>query len=144
LPLKGEAAPAVKPVAQIAENSRSHRVLVIEDNPMGARTMEIFLTRKGHAVEVAHTGREGIEAARRFRPEVILCDIGLPEFDGYRVAEEIRKQPGLGEVYIIGVSGYGHEQDKARAWRAGFNAYLVKPVDMMELETLLANFAQQR
>jgi PAS domain S-box-containing protein len=144
LPLKGEAAPAVKPVAPSAEISRSHRILVIEDNPMGARTMEIFLSRKGHAVEVAHTGREGVEAARRFRPEVILCDIGLPEFDGYRVAEEIRKQAGLGDVYIIGVSGYGHEQDKARAWRAGFNAYLVKPVDMVELETLLAKFAQQR
>jgi DNA-binding response OmpR family regulator len=111
---------------------------------MGARTLEIFLTRKGHVVEVAHSGREGVEAARRFQPEVILCDIGLPEFDGYKVVGQIRQQPGLKRVYIIGVSGYGHEQDKVRAWQAGFNAYLVKPLNMRELETLLANFERQK
>jgi PAS domain S-box-containing protein len=144
LPLNGEAAPAAKPLAPRAQSSRCCRVLVIEDNAMGARTLEIFLTRKGHAVEVAHSGREGVEAARRFQPEVILCDIGLPEFDGYKVARQIRQQPGLNRVYIIGVSGYGHEQDKVRAWQAGFNAYLVKPLNMRELETLLANFEQRK
>jgi CheY-like chemotaxis protein len=143
LPLTGGAAPAVKAPVQAARNSRPFRILVIEDNAMGARTLEIFLTRKGHDVEVAHSGREGVESAARFRPDVILCDIGLPEFDGYRVVREIRRQPGLNRVYIIAVSGYGHEQDKVRAWQAGFNAYLVKPVSMAELERLLANLDQR-
>jgi signal transduction histidine kinase/ActR/RegA family two-component response regulator len=144
LPLNGEAAPAAKPLVPRTQSSRCCRILVIEDNAMGARTLEIFLTRKGHVVEVAHSGREGVEAARRFQPEVILCDIGLPEFDGYKVVGQIRQQPGLKRVYIIGVSGYGHEQDKVRAWQAGFNAYLVKPLNMRELETLLANFERQK
>jgi signal transduction histidine kinase/CheY-like chemotaxis protein len=144
LPLKGGVAPTAKAPIQVAQSSRPFRILVIEDNAMGARTLEIFLTRKGHVVEVAHSGREGIQAAARFRPEVILCDIGLPELDGYRVAREIRQQQGLNRVYIIAVSGYGHEQDKVRAWQAGFNAYLVKPVSMAELERLLANVDQRK
>jgi DNA-binding response OmpR family regulator len=126
-------------IPQSAPSARSRRVLVIEDDATAARTMELFLSRKGHTVEVAHSGRGGVEAARRFKPEVILCDIGLPEFDGYQVAQCLRQEPAFKAVYIIGVSGYGHERDKVRAWQAGFNAYLVKPVNMSELETLLAN-----
>ncbi|HEU4638791.1 MAG TPA: response regulator, partial [Candidatus Binatia bacterium] len=105
-----------------------------------SRTMNLYLTHQGHTVEAAHTGREGIQAARRFQPDVILCDIGLPEFDGYKVARQVRQEPELNRVYLIGISGYGQEHDKERAWQAGFNAYLVKPVDMSELETLLAKF----
>jgi two-component system CheB/CheR fusion protein len=70
----------------------------------------------------------------------VLCDIGLPEFDGYKVARQLRTERELNGVYLIGISGYGQEHDKERAWQAGFNAYLVKPVAMSELETLLAIF----
>jgi two-component system CheB/CheR fusion protein len=105
--------------------------------------MNLYLTRQGHTVEAAHTGREGLQAARRFQPDVILCDIGLPEFDGYKVARQLRQEPELNRVYLIGISGYGQEHDKQRAWQAGFNAYLVKPLDMSELETLLAKFQME-
>jgi two-component system CheB/CheR fusion protein len=105
--------------------------------------MNLYLKHQGHTVEIAHTGREGLEAARRFQPDVILCDIGLPEFDGYRVARQLRQEPELNRVYLIGISGYGQEHDKQRAWQAGFNAYLVKPVDLSELESLLAKFQMQ-
>jgi DNA-binding response OmpR family regulator len=116
---------------------------VIEDNRSASRTMNLYLTQQGHTVETAHTGAEGLDAARRFQPDVILCDIGLPEFDGYKVARQLRQEPELNCVYLIGISGYGQEHDKERAWQAGFDAYLVKPIDMSELETLLAKFQMQ-
>jgi PAS domain S-box-containing protein len=143
LPLRDQAAPTTRSLSSAAVHSGASRILVIEDNRSASRTMDLYLTRQGHTVETAHTGTEGLEAARRFRPDVILCDIGLPEFDGYKVARQLRQEPQLNRVCLIGISGYGQEHDKERAWQAGFNAYLVKPVDMSELEALLAKFQMQ-
>jgi signal transduction histidine kinase/CheY-like chemotaxis protein len=140
LPLREQAAVTARPLSSVTATPSPCRILVIEDNRSASRTMNLYLTHRGHTVEIAHTGREGVGAARRFRPDVILCDIGLPEFDGYKVARQLRTERELNRVYLIGISGYGQEHDKARAWQAGFNAYLVKPVDMSELETLLAKF----
>jgi PAS domain S-box-containing protein len=139
LPLR-EAAPTTIRLSSAAVHPSACRILVIEDNRAASRTMNLYMSRQGHTVEVAHTGCEGLQAARRFQPDVILCDIGLPEFDGYKVAQQLREDPELNRVYLIGISGYGQEHDKQRAWQAGFNAYLVKPVDMSELESLLAKF----
>jgi PAS domain S-box-containing protein len=143
LPLRDQAAPTTRSLSSAAVHSGASRILVIEDNRSASRTMDLYLTRQGHTVETAHTGTEGLEAARRFRPDVILCDIGLPEFDGYKVARQLRQEPQLNRVCLIGISGYGQEHDKERASQAGFNAYLVKPVDMSELEALLAKFQMQ-
>ncbi|HUC96933.1 MAG TPA: ATP-binding protein, partial [Candidatus Polarisedimenticolaceae bacterium] len=140
LPLRDQAAPTTRRRSSAPVHSSGRRILVIEDNRSASRTMNLYLTRVGHTVEAAHTGREGLEAARRFQPDVILCDIGLPEFDGYRVARQLRQEPELNRVYLIGISGYGQEHDKERAWQAGFDAYLVKPVNMSELESLLAKY----
>jgi CheY-like chemotaxis protein len=144
LPLQAQSAPAVKPAISNAAGSGPYRILVIEDNRMAARTMKMFMTRRGHTVEVAHTGREGIETARRFEPEVICCDIGLPEFDGYKVAQQLRQEARLQGVYLIGVSGYGQEHDKQRARESGFDAYLVKPINLLEVETLMAKFGHEK
>jgi len=114
----------------------SRRILIIEDNRIGARSMRMLLEQIGHTVEVAHNGADGIEAARRFRPEVVLCDIGLPGLDGYAVARELRKESDLDGSFLIGVSGYAH--DEQRAGEAGFNAYLLKPVNFRDLERMLA------
>ena len=75
--------------------------------------------------------------ARRFRPDIVLCDIGLPGLDGYAVARLLRKEPGLTGVYIVAVSGYGQNTDQRRASKEGFNAYLTKPIDFKKLEKLL-------
>jgi len=114
------------------------RVLIVEDNTVAARTMRMFLTQTGHSVEVAHSGPDGITAAIRFHPEVVLCDIGLPGCDGYEVARRIRDEESLEGVYLIAISGYGQETDKQRAYDAGFDGYLVKPVNLSELEKMLA------
>jgi two-component system, sensor histidine kinase len=118
-----------------------YRILVIDDNSLAARTLQIFLADKGHAVELAVTGPQGLEKARQFLPQVVLCDIGLPGLDGYSVARQLRQEQGSKKMFLIAVSGYGQEEDQERAKSAGFDAYLVKPISLKDLERLLAEFA---
>jgi PAS domain S-box-containing protein len=118
--------------------SRGLRVLIVEDNPDAARTLRILLTRFGHEVTVAHTGPAGVEAARRGRPDVILCDLGLPEMDGFDVARMLREDPATAPAQLIAVSGYGQDEDRRRSREAGFDLHLTKPVDPAELQRLLA------
>jgi two-component system CheB/CheR fusion protein len=115
----------------------SYRILLIEDNVMGARTMRLLLTRLGHEVEVAHTGREGIQAARRFDPQVVLCDIGLPDLDGFAVARSLREESVTAGAYLIALSGYGQAEYQRKALEAGFNLHLTKPVHIDHLTELL-------
>lgn len=124
-----------------AEGAGPLRILVIDDNRLGARALQMFLSKEGHQVEMAFTGPEGIEAARRFRPDVVLCDIALPGLDGFAVARCLRQE--LGKIYLVAVSGYGAEEDQERGQQAGFDAYLMKPLDFRDLERLLAAFSRQ-
>jgi signal transduction histidine kinase/ActR/RegA family two-component response regulator/PAS domain-containing protein len=135
LPLEqAQTSPAIGVVP--TQKPRPCRILLIEDNPTAARSGRMILEYMGHAVEVAHTGPEGLMAARSFRPEVVLCDIGLPGLDGYEVAKTLRQQVGLDTMYLVGISGYA--QDERRARESGFNAYLTKPVNFDDLERMLA------
>jgi signal transduction histidine kinase/ActR/RegA family two-component response regulator len=111
------------------------RILIIEDNITAAYTMRMVLDELGHTVEMAHDGEAGINAAQRFRPDVVLCDIGLPGIDGYSVAREIRQKPTMDKCLLIAISGYA--SDKERSREAGFDAHLLKPVDFAKLEALL-------
>jgi PAS domain S-box-containing protein len=141
LSLARETRSLTKPNEHGVNLTEGRRILVIEDNLLAARYLRMLLTETGHAVEVAHNGPDGIEVARRFRPEIVLCDIGLPGLDGYAVARVLREEPGLTGVYIIAVSGYGQNTDQRRASEEGFNAYLTKPIDFKELERLLTETA---
>src|SRR5207248_6546799 len=125
-------APPPKPVAQPL------RLLVVEDNPDGAESLQELLTLLGHEVEVAYSGAEGVEAAQRRPPHVVLCDIGLPGMDGYAVARELRRDPATAGAMLIAQSGYGREEDQQRARETGFDWHLTKPLDLMELEWLLS------
>jgi PAS domain S-box-containing protein len=137
LSLAHEARSIIKPVEHPASVPERRRILVIEDNVVAARSLQMLLTETGHAVEVANNGIAGVEVARRFRPDIVLCDIGLPGLDGYAVARLLRKEPGLTGVYIVAVSGYGQNTDQRRASKEGFNAYLTKPIDFKKLGKLL-------
>jgi two-component system, sensor histidine kinase len=132
--------PASRPSIAHADASSVYRILVIDDNSLAARTLQIFLADKGHQVELAVTGPQGLEKARQFLPQVVLCDIGLPGLDGYSVARQLRQEQGSNEMFLIAVSGYGQEEDQERAKTAGFDAYLVKPISLKDLERLLAEF----
>ena len=115
----------------------SLKVLVIEDNRDAAETLGDLLRLFGHEIEIALTGPAGVEAARRFQPEVILCDIGLPGMDGYAVARSLREETATSGAHLIALTGYGRESDRRRTREAGFDLHLVKPVEPLELKRLL-------
>jgi CheY-like chemotaxis protein len=116
------------------------RVLVVEDNADAADIMAELLKRRGHEVQIAHDGQTGLSAARAFRPQVILLDIGLPDTDGYAVAQRLREEHLTGEL-LIALTGYGEAEDRERAKKAGFDRHLTKPVDP---DALLALFESAR
>jgi len=117
---------------------RSLRVLIVEDNVDAAETLRELLLMWGHEVEVAHDGAAGVELARAFRPEILLCDIGLPVMDGYEVARAIRADPALASTFLVAVTGYALPEDQRRAAEAGFSRHLAKPVAVETIEELLA------
>ena len=117
----------------------TRRCLVIEDHVDAAESLALLLRLIGHEVEVAFDATQGLDTARRFHPEVILCDIGLPgALDGYGAARAFRADPELRSVYLIALTGYGQEEDRRKALEAGFDTHLTKPADLDALRRLLA------
>jgi PAS domain S-box-containing protein len=113
------------------------RILVIEDNADAAESLKEVLELSGHTVEIASSGPEGLEKARAFHPEIVLCDIGLPAMDGFEVARAMRADPVLRSMALVAVSGYAAPADLERATDAGFERHLTKPVDRDELERVI-------
>jgi CheY-like chemotaxis protein len=114
------------------------KVLIIEDNRDAAESLRLLLGARGHEVSAAATGPQGVERARQFRPELVLCDLGLPGMSGLEVARALRADPGTAGALLVCVSGYGQEEDRQKAREAGFDEVLVKPVDPEELLRLVA------
>jgi two-component system, chemotaxis family, CheB/CheR fusion protein len=114
------------------------RVLVVEDNHDSAESLRMLLVTQGYEVTIAYSGTEGVELAQRARPDVVVCDIGLPGMDGYAVAKAIRRDPATAGTRLIAVTGYGQDDDEARAMESGFDTHLVKPADPERLLSLLS------
>jgi PAS domain S-box-containing protein len=141
----GETAPAASPVPAVEavpeavpeRGAGPLRVLVIEDNVDAAETLQELLDLYGYRVAVAHSGPAGIDTARVFLPDVVLCDIGLPGMDGYAVARQLRREPEVAGARLIALTGYGRDSDRESAEEAGFDLHLVKPVEPLELRKLL-------
>lgn len=122
------------------------RVLVVEDNEDTLELVQMWLRGLGHEVQGASDGTVGLESAITMKPDVALVDIGLPGIDGYEVARSVRaSEEGVG-IYMVAVTGYGRPEDRARALDAGFDAYIVKPLDVASLKRALEprNIAQRR
>lgn len=113
------------------------RVLIIEDNQDAADILREVLEMYEHQVEVAHTGPDGLEAAKAFHPEVVLCDLGLPGMDGYAVANAMRKDPDTKGTRLVALTGYGQAEERARARASGFDEHLTKPVGLDEIQRVL-------
>lgn len=103
-------------------------LLIIEDNAQNRYMMRFLLEKNGFAVISAENGREGIDAALRYKPRAILLDIQLPEMDGYAVAEELKRHPELADVPIVAVTSYAMAGDRERILAAGANGYIEKPI----------------
>jgi CheY-like chemotaxis protein len=108
---------------------RGIRVLVVEDNRDSAESLRQLLYHSGYEVAVAYTGQDGLRAAKRMKPDVVLCDIGLPDSNGFVVANALREDPQTCGARLIAVTAYGQDEDRRRAREAGFDLHLVKPVD---------------
>ena len=104
-------------------------ILVVEDDRDTAESLRMLLVQYGYTVVVAHTSQQGIEAARRLEPHIVLCDIGLPDFDGYVVGSVLRQSGHTRDARLIAVTGHGEQRDRLKALAAGFGEHLVKPVD---------------
>lgn len=115
-----------------------HRLLVIDDNADAALTLSLLLEFKGYQVTTACSGQEGLQTAQALHPTVILCDISMPGMDGYETCRLIRAQPWGRSVVLVALTGYGQAEDKLRTKQAGFDAHLVKPVDITDLSKWLS------
>ncbi len=113
------------------------RVLVVEDNVDGAEGLRELIALMGHDVRVAHDGVTAIACAQAFRPDTVLCDIGLPGMDGYEVARRLSGDAGLEGTRLVALTGYARPEDRRRARDAGFTDHLSKPPDLAALEKLL-------
>jgi CheY-like chemotaxis protein len=105
-----------------------HQILVIEDNQANLELMTYLLTAFGHTAITARDGEEGIAAAVRHPPDLILCDLALPKRDGYEVARYLKGEPGLREIPLIAVTASAMVGDREKVLAAGFDGYISKPI----------------
>ncbi|WP_434416569.1 hybrid sensor histidine kinase/response regulator [Nannocystis pusilla] len=139
------AAPASEAPSSAAPDRASlGRILVIEDNLDAAETLKDALELGDHEVCLAHSGPEGLATARAFRPDVVVCDIGLPGMDGYEVARAIRADPTQRATKLVALTGYASPEDRQRARDAGFDRHLGKPPDLDALLQMLDELVRAR
>ena len=124
--------------------TRERSVLIADDNRDAADSLAMLLQMHGHAVSVVHDGRQALANIKATRPEVALLDIGMPELDGYEVARRVRLDTRIRNTFLIAVTGWGQESDKARAAAAGFDLHYTKPVEPQTLIELLGGELRAR
>lgn len=120
--------------------SRQTRVLIIEDHVDSAETLQVMLGLMGYQADVAHDGVIGLNMAVALHPDLIICDIGLPELDGYGVAAGLRANEETSAIPVIAVTAYG-EDVRGTILESGFLMHLVKPVDPVVLQETIAIYA---
>ena len=119
------------------------RIIVVDDNVDAVHTLQMFLGAAGHAVEIAYCAADALALAAVFAPDACLLDIGLPDFDGNELARRLRQLPQAADAMLVAMTGYGRQQDRAIAGAAGFDHYLVKPVNTLQLAQVLAQVPAQ-
>jgi signal transduction histidine kinase/CheY-like chemotaxis protein len=115
----------------------ARKVLVVDDNNDNAELLAILLQDMGHETHMAHDGVEGLAAAERLRPDVVLLDLGLPRLDGFEACRRIREQPWGKHMLMVAITGWGQDVDRRKSAAAGFDHHLVKPVDASAITALM-------
>lgn len=113
------------------------RVLVVDDNEDAAEMLGEWLAQKGYETRVTQDAAGALQLAAEFQPHVALLDIGLPDLDGYELASRLRQIPGLADLHLVAVTGYGQESDRCMTREAGFQHHLVKPVTIEAIDAVL-------
>ena len=120
------------------------RILIVDDNRTIVESLKMLLDMKGNTTQAAYDGLEAVELAERWRPEVILLDIGLPKMDGYEVCRRIRREPWGRGMMVFAVTALGHDDAVTKSQHSGFDMHLVKPVEPEILLTVLDVARAQR
>ena len=126
-----------EPAEPPSEELQRSRVLVVDDHADSADSLSLILTHLGHEVETAYDSRMALAIARKFRPDIVFCDLGLPVMDGYEIARHLSAFPENRGAILVALTGYGQDEDKKRSLSAGFHYHLVKPVSPESLQDLL-------
>jgi PAS domain S-box-containing protein len=125
-------------VGGAAQEAPTLKVLIVDDNIDAAETMASVLDLMGHRTQAVYVGEAVLDAAAGFNPDIVLLDIGLPGISGYEVAKQLRADARFQRTVLVAVTGWGSEADRERSRAAGFDEHLTKPVDLVDLEALLA------
>jgi len=115
---------------------KDRKILIVDDNVDAVQALAHVLRTKGHEVREAFDGQHALVIASEFKPEIVICDIAMPGMDGYEVAKRLRDMFPTG-LTLIAVTGYGTEEDRARAKQAGFDAHFVKPANIEDLQVTI-------
>jgi len=127
------------PAPAVPNLEESLRILVVEDDPESLEMMGALLGIWGYEAVLTEAGPAALAAVRKAMPDVILLDLGLPGMDGFEVARSVRRLPGGGDpVLIVAVTAFRSEGHQREAREAGFNEYLMKPVDLDSLRQVLS------
>jgi signal transduction histidine kinase/ActR/RegA family two-component response regulator len=137
LPAPPTIPPPSPAVLKTAKMPNPRRLLIVEDHPDVAESLALILQCDDHEVRIAHDGPAALKALAKFRPDVVLLDVGLPGMDGYQVARRMREEALESKLTIIALSGYGQTEDHSQSMQAGCDAHLVKPVHPNVLRSLL-------
>ena len=125
------------------ETALASRVVVVDDGVDAAESLAMLLRLTGYDVRVAHDGLTALELVDVYRPHALLLDIGLPGLNGLDVAKRIRQQPDLGSMRLVAMTGFGQSSDRRLAAEAGFDHFIVKPVDFREVRKVLDGISQR-
>ena len=136
LPLLDEQAPT-EPVASAVNPDQSYRVLIVEDDADALESLRLQMELWGNEVTAARSADEALAVAANAQPQIVLCDIGLPGMDGLRLVRALREKLAGSQVVFAAVTGYAGSGDQERALQAGFDAFLVKPLEPESLARLL-------
>jgi signal transduction histidine kinase/ActR/RegA family two-component response regulator len=137
---------AQRPVhaAAPATARRAYRILLVDDNVDFATSLALLLESSGHAVAIAHDAEQALAVAREVKPEVCFLDLGLPRVSGYELAGMLKGEPAAADAMLVALSGWGHARDRQRSREAGFELHLVKPVELQNIEAVLATLVNTR
>jgi CheY-like chemotaxis protein len=123
--------------AAVKTTTAPKRVLIVEDNLDSVHALALLVADMGHTVEYAINGYVGLEVARRFRPDIVLLDIGLPGLNGYEVCSRMKKDPELKQIRVVVVTAFAQDEYRVKSMEAGCELHLVKPVPIWVLEEIL-------
>ncbi len=120
------------------------KILIVEDNPVHTRLIEMTLRAKNYTILKVTNGEEALVIATRERPDLIIMDLNLPQMTGFEVTKKLRENPAFRHTPIIALTAYAMRGDRERVIKSGCDMYMTKPINTRELPRVIAEMLSQR